>query len=535
MLVKTQPEIEMKLLITRPGQAEKVPGYLARHGWLVTEKGRRQVKDHYFDTPDRLLYQAGVACRLRLTGRAAELSLKSLEPPIEGMATRVEMTERLPAAPRIIGRQLPGKTIVARLRRLFGTFEIEPLFTLVQQRRIFNAHHPTSGLKMEVSLDLVAVQGFPRQLSVVELELQEGDPAVLRQTGAQLIRFLDCAPFPPTKLGFGLETAGVRLPPLPPDTLKLRADDRFSDAVYRILKVQYDLLCWNVPGARLGINAEKLHDLRVAGRRLAFALRSFAEVLPEKPVKGFERDLKWVLRHLGAVRDLDVYLTQLADDRRQADPANYEALDFYIRMVTLQRHHEQQQLLRVFVSARFTTFLARLGRFISSAAIAPDQQPLAEAGVTAVVPDLLRRSLRKTLKRGRAITRDASPEDLHDLRRRCRKLRYLCEFLREVYGKPLRKVLRRAEACQDALGMHQDAVVGAELIRRFREERLAGNRPRRALGAALDQLARQRMDRALQGQTFFRKAWRRFDRARVYQRALACLKEARRTSRNVPK
>jgi triphosphatase len=84
--------------------------------------------------------------------------------------------------------------------------------------------------------------------------------------------------------------------------------------------------------ARSG-DAESIHDLRVAIRRLNACLRVFAQFYPGRSAKRIRRRLTELMEMAGAVRDLDVTLElmhqsgastrtalarQLHDERRQA-------------------------------------------------------------------------------------------------------------------------------------------------------------------------------------------------------------------------
>src|SRR5262249_31849931 len=64
------------------------------------------------------------------------------------------------------------------------------------------------------------------------------------------------------------------------------------------------------PGARLGQDAEELHQLRVTARRIDATLALFKHQLPP-PLMPARKTTKAVLRTLGAARDLDVQLIDL--------------------------------------------------------------------------------------------------------------------------------------------------------------------------------------------------------------------------------
>src|ERR1700751_3508460 len=81
------------------------------------------------------------------------------------------------------------------------------------------------------------------------------------------------------------------------------------------------------PGARLGEDPEELHQLRVAARRIDATLGLFKRQLPGALVRA-RKPTKAVLRSLGAARDLDVQLSELAsycadlpeEEREAAEP-----------------------------------------------------------------------------------------------------------------------------------------------------------------------------------------------------------------------
>ncbi|HEV3197727.1 MAG TPA: CHAD domain-containing protein [Bryobacteraceae bacterium] len=63
--------------------------------------------------------------------------------------------------------------------------------------------------------------------------------------------------------------------------------------------------------ARSG-DADSIHDLRVAIRRLSRCLRVFAQFYPDRSWKKIRRELADLMERAGAVRDLDITLELLA-------------------------------------------------------------------------------------------------------------------------------------------------------------------------------------------------------------------------------
>jgi len=104
----------------------------------------------------------------------------------------------------------------------------------------------------------------------------------------------------------------------------------------------------------------------------------------------------------------------------------------------------------------------RLAAFAESAA-RREGEPLG-----AVAPHIIRPLLRAVLRAGRAVGTDATPEVLHRLRIRTKRLRYALETLHGLGGKAVKKTVARLEALQDLLGTHQDAATQVAWLPRVR-------------------------------------------------------------------
>jgi len=75
------------------------------------------------------------------------------------------------------------------------------------------------------------------------------------------------------------------------------------------------------------------------------------------------------------------------------------------------------------------------------------------------------------MKEGRAINRDSPAEALHELRKSCKKLRYLMEFFQSLYpGRGFRRLLKSVKVLLDNLGDFQDFEVQAHTLRGFAEQ-----------------------------------------------------------------
>jgi CHAD domain-containing protein len=68
-------------------------------------------------------------------------------------------------------------------------------------------------------------------------------------------------------------------------------------------------------GTMKGEDLEALHDMRVSARRLRAILRIFRECFPNKKLRKQDERLQNLIRSLGAVRELDVFIELLEAKR----------------------------------------------------------------------------------------------------------------------------------------------------------------------------------------------------------------------------
>jgi CHAD domain-containing protein len=73
---------------------------------------------------------------------------------------------------------------------------------------------------------------------------------------------------------------------------------------------------------------------------------------------------------------------------------------------------------------------------------------------------------KRVRREGRAITTESPPADLHELRKSCKKLRYLMEFFQSLYPEDeIRPLIRLLKDLLDNLGSFQDLTVQAAHLR----------------------------------------------------------------------
>jgi CHAD domain-containing protein len=215
------------------------------------------------------------------------------------------------------------------------------------------------------------------------------------------------------------------------------------------------------PGARRGEDPEELHQLRVTARRIDATLGLFKRQLPAALVRA-RKPTKSVLRSLGAARDLDVQLSELAhycgglpaEERATAEPLRAR--------LESERARARARMVRSLDAEPTRRWLETL----SQATSAEDAAANGADPAMVVMPDRVQRRFRKLRKSVRRLRPKSSMEDYHLVRRRAKQLRYATECGAVLFGKPADEMLKALRRLQDKLGAHQDACMA--------QSRLAG-------------------------------------------------------------
>src|SRR4051794_34878364 len=93
--------------------------------------------------------------------------------------------------------------------------------------------------------------------------------------------------------------------------IEVSPDEPSAHAAARIVRVRAGELFEQAEGVLDTSDIERVHDMRVASRRLRAVLEVFAPCFPRGPYSGVLRDVKVVADALGERRDPDVHLAAM--------------------------------------------------------------------------------------------------------------------------------------------------------------------------------------------------------------------------------
>jgi CHAD domain-containing protein len=117
--------------------------------------------------------------------------------------------------------------------------------------------------------------------------------------------------------------------------------------------------------------------------------------------------------------------------------------------------------------------------------------PTADRTVASLASHRISAVYRKMVKMGRAIDDDSPAEDLHELRKVGKELRYLLEFFASLYpAEVVKPFVKSLKGLQDQLGRFQDREVQATALRTLAPE-VANPPTLMAMGALVDRFIKE--------------------------------------------
>lgn len=416
----------------------------------------------YVDTDSLALAEAKVTLRRRTGGDDAGWHLKL---PESG-ETRTELRRPLGSSIRNVPLEL-----LDQVRALVRDQDVRPVAVL-RTRRVERHLYDVDGSDLAVLADdtveaerLTSPSG---QLGwrELEVELVRGDESVL-QSVAESLAVAGVTPSASSSklakvLGpslSGNRPRGGRGTTPAPDSVGALVQEQVAAQVTQLLRQD---------GAARAGDADAVHDLRVATRRLRSLLATYRRVLDRDITDPVRDELRWLGAEVGAARDAQVQRARLLA-RLDAVPG-----DFVLGPVRRRAGLELQASARTGLgrlrdalsSTRYYRLLDDLDDLAAGLPLTEKaKQPAAKA-----VPRLVRRQvarLRRAVTAADAVRDVGREAALHDVRKAAKRARYAAESAVPVAGKKASRLASKMEDLQDLLGEHQDAVTARTLHRQL--------------------------------------------------------------------
>jgi CHAD domain-containing protein len=134
------------------------------------------------------------------------------------------------------------------------------------------------------------------------------------------------------------------------DVLGLHSEDSFASVAARVVSIRAEELLEHSDGALDVHEIERLHDMRVASRRLRAAMEVFEPCFPRKRFRAALKEVKAIADALGERRDRDVSIAALVNFGEKLTAADRHGV-----LVIIDRLRDEQTL----ANDRLAPFVAR--------------------------------------------------------------------------------------------------------------------------------------------------------------------------------
>lgn len=477
-------EIEARFSILDEGRAELLRTVGAIDGVTLSPGITARIVDTYLDTKDRRLLASGYVCRRRTTPPDTRIliTVKKVTNDSAAIHTREEVEVPLESdAPATVWPEGLART------RVLSIVDGEPLSPLVtlEQARVRRDVLKGNRLIAEWSVDDVRLPANGRDLHFSELEIElkpGGTSADLEALASRVQAEYGLVPDSESKFTRALAWMDqvTTASPAPAQRKKRRAsrpsialDDPMAEAARKTLLVYWGRMLDQEDGVREGTDIERVHDMRVATRRMRTALRIFREYLDRAAFRPFRKALRRTARTLGTVRDLDIFQEHLKSYVETLPEARRVELDALAVAWETVHVRARRDLIAWLDNKAYAQFTAAFDAFLRTPGAGA--APAETFGGTALTyrvremgPPILLRLWASVRAYDAAVSSREPPlAQLHQLRIAAKRLRYALEFLAGVLDGHAPQLIKQTKTVQDHLGRVQDGVVACNILQDF--------------------------------------------------------------------
>jgi len=457
-------ETELKLRIV-PEQLARLKRHALLKQYSVKRPVTHRLHNIYYDTPKLDLHQSGMALRLRHAGQQWLQTLKGGGSVQAGLHQRNEWEVPV-GSPALDFSANQAVDWDEHLRPTLRK-KLHPVFVtdFFRTSRMLDFH----GSKIELCIDhgMISIEHRSLPICELELELKSGEPRQLFELALKILEIVPVELEAVSKAEKGYRMlSGYTVQPVKSVAPTIAKTDTLADVMKMLIWSCLQHFQDNLSGAMVSSDAEYLHQMRVALRRLRVVLRMVEKISADEQLAGLYKEVSDLCIALGRIREWDVFIAQIAQPmcNRMPGHADLQALlaasehqraDCYAALRSEAQMRERQRLLLRFASWMSGVYWQQ-----------PAWQP--EAGNDLRIRDLATRRLRKLAKRFARTGRDLKTADaarLHALRILAKKLRYSAEFFASLYEKQkVEPYIESLSKVQDVLGKVNDVVVAHRLL-----------------------------------------------------------------------
>jgi CHAD domain-containing protein len=425
----------------------------------------------YYDSFDWRLYKNGITCEFNRSKVASTLLLRNLENDRVIASTEIE---KVPA----FSQQFRSEEIRSIFEPLLEMRALLPVCTLDDE--IYYLNIINNDKKTVLHLVLEEHDRFKNRVTVQPLK---GYDKAAEHIIELLTTTLGLTPTHKPLLLAALKLQGrkpndyssklnINLDP------EMRADIAAKYIYSHLLKAIKD----NAQGTIADTDSEFLHDFRVAVRRTRAGLSQLKGVLPDKISAYYAEFFSWLGQSTSPTRDLDVYLLNFDHYKSSLPAAIRDDLNPLHELLIAKQQKAQKKLAKKLRTAKYLSTLSEWEQYLKEHAPLKPFEHHVKLTIKQLADRRLWKNYKRVLREGDAITEQSPAEAFHELRKSCKKLRYLMEFFQSLYHEnQIKHFIKNLKGLQEVLGNFQDLSVQENTLKLYSEEMLNNHSPANTL------------------------------------------------------
>ena len=416
----------------------------------------------YYDSFDWRLYSNGLTCEFNRSKSASTLVLKNLNNNLIVAGTDIKEVP-------VFSHQFQSHEISSVLGPVLEMRALLPVCTLDYEFYNLNIINNNQKTVLRLSLEehdlfnsrvtLQVIKGYDRAAECI-IETITTKLGLTPTHKPLLLSVLKLQGLKPSNYAYKLN---INL-----DT-DMHADIACKYIYSHLLKAIKD----NEQGTIADTDSEFLHDFRVAVRRTRAGLSQLNDILPDKVSAYYAEFFSWLGQSTSFTRDLDVYLLNFASFKSSLPAAIRDDLNPLYDFLLAKQQKAHEELAKNLRSSKYLATLSEWEQYLKEQIPLKPLEPDAKLTIKQLAGRRLWKNYKRILQQGDAITDESPAEALHELRKSCKKLRYLMEFFQSFYpGNQIKHFIKNLKGLQEVFGNFQDLSVQQYTLKQFSEEML---------------------------------------------------------------
>lgn len=245
------------------------------------------------------------------------------------------------------------------------------------------------------------------------------------------------------------------------------AEQALKDILSRLLEIMQQ----NTAGSIKGRDTEFMHDYRVAIRKTRSALTQIENVLPSDITSKYNEFFSTLGKLTNPIRDHDVFMLKMESYENGVEKSIHSDLQPLRTYLEEARATAQKKFVETVKSAEYRQTIQEWSEYLQNPDTAAPRPDNSAVAVYKLADKLIWDMYNLVLEQGNNINDDSNADALHELRKSCKKLRYLMEFFQSLYpARRIRELIQALKGLQDNLGTCNDIDVHIGILKRFIEQ-----------------------------------------------------------------